>query len=288
MVATVACFGASVGTSVSSVDAAPAGDDAVVAFLARGVGNGHGRGLSQWGSFGRAIGGQDWTTILAAYYGGTQPGTASEPRLRVRLTGWDGVSVVGLISRDAKAAWKAPSTTTSSAQYSSIYAVEVSDGMFDVFGATSGPGVPAFVVPEVVLAKGATGQTVTQLQQLLAHLGFSPGPIDGQFGDRTEAALEAFQADEGLATDGIWQAPDWTAAAARLAAEDAPPWQKLTAGGPVAGPIRFSTSGFTQYLIEPDRASRRCTRVTVAPARYSSRAAMAAEFFPPTTTTRLR
>ena len=49
--------------------------------------------------------------------------------------------------------------------------------------------------------------------------------------------------------------------------------------------IRFSMSGFTQYLIDPDSRSRRWTRVTKAPARKSARAASAAELLPPTTTT---
>ncbi len=76
---------------VSTAVAAPAGDDEVIAFVVAGVGNGHGRGLSQWGSYGRAIDGQSWQQILAAYYGGTEPGNRNEDHLRVRLTGWDGV-----------------------------------------------------------------------------------------------------------------------------------------------------------------------------------------------------
>src|SRR5688572_31545843 len=34
------------------IDAAPPGSGQIVAYVARGVGNGHGRGLSQWGAFG--------------------------------------------------------------------------------------------------------------------------------------------------------------------------------------------------------------------------------------------
>ena len=54
-------FGALVAPPVAApAHAAPAGDDSVVAFLVRGVGNGHGRGMSQWGSFGRALAGETW------------------------------------------------------------------------------------------------------------------------------------------------------------------------------------------------------------------------------------
>lgn len=40
--------------------------------LLRGVGNGHGVGMSQWGAIGRARAGQDARAILAAYYPGTR------------------------------------------------------------------------------------------------------------------------------------------------------------------------------------------------------------------------
>jgi hypothetical protein len=239
MAAVVLSLGALVAPPAATrAEAAPAGDDSVVAFVVRGVGNGHGRGLSQWGSFGRAIAGQSWQDILAAYYGGTVPGTASKPDLRVRLTPWDGVSTVGVISRGGQAAWNGSATV-----HTSMYAVETSPNQFDVYGATSGFGCygsSAFVVPKVVLANGSVGQAVTQMQQLLAHFGFSPGPIDGIFGNQTEIALEAFQTHEGLLIDGTWDEADWNRAEQRLQGQDAPDWKLL--GGDVTGPIRFSTS----------------------------------------------
>jgi peptidoglycan hydrolase-like protein with peptidoglycan-binding domain len=36
----------------------------------------------------------------------------------------------------------------------------------------------------------------------LAARGFDPGPIDGDFGYNTEAAVAAFQATKGLVVDG--------------------------------------------------------------------------------------
>jgi uncharacterized protein len=41
-----------------------------------------------------------------------------------------------------------------------------------------------------------------EVQQLLADLGYDPGPIDGVMGPRTRAAIRAFQADVGLPVDG--------------------------------------------------------------------------------------
>ena len=40
--------------------------------VVRGMGNGHGVGMSQWGAIGRARAGQDARSILAAYYPGTR------------------------------------------------------------------------------------------------------------------------------------------------------------------------------------------------------------------------
>ena len=52
--------------------AAPAGDSQVVAFVARGLGNGHGRGLSQWGSYGFAKEGAGYRQIVDHYYRDTR------------------------------------------------------------------------------------------------------------------------------------------------------------------------------------------------------------------------
>jgi peptidoglycan hydrolase-like protein with peptidoglycan-binding domain len=59
------------------------------------------------------------------------------------------------------------------------------------------------------LARGATGPSVTALQQGLKR--FSPGPgaptdpggADGNFGPKTESAVRAYQAEHGIAVDGI-------------------------------------------------------------------------------------
>jgi uncharacterized protein (TIGR02594 family) len=41
------------------------------------------------------------------------------------------------------------------------------------------------------------------VQRRLQELAYSPGPVDGSFGPRTEAAVRAFQRDSGLPVDGM-------------------------------------------------------------------------------------
>lgn len=47
-----------------------------------------------------------------------------------------------------------------------------------------------------------TVRAVTNLQLMLADLGYSPGPIDGIYGSLTAAAVSIFQSDHSLTVDG--------------------------------------------------------------------------------------
>jgi N-acetylmuramoyl-L-alanine amidase len=44
---------------------------------------------------------------------------------------------------------------------------------------------------------------VSGTQARLKNLGYNPGPIDGRLGDRTRAAIRAFQTAKGLTVDGV-------------------------------------------------------------------------------------
>ena len=70
--ASLAVSVAATGIGAPTALAAPTADDSV-ALVLEGQGNGHGRGLSQWGSFGWATTyDKDWRWILDHYYGGTE------------------------------------------------------------------------------------------------------------------------------------------------------------------------------------------------------------------------
>jgi peptidoglycan hydrolase-like protein with peptidoglycan-binding domain len=45
-------------------------------------------------------------------------------------------------------------------------------------------------------------ETVKQVQQILADLGYAPGPVDGTMGDETQRAVSAFQRDRKITQNG--------------------------------------------------------------------------------------
>ena len=57
--------------------------------------------------------------------------------------------------------------------------------------------------PYAELKAGSKGPAVKDMQQKLKDAGFDPGPIDGAFGPKTKAAVEAYQKDKGLKVDAI-------------------------------------------------------------------------------------
>lgn len=60
------------------------------------------------------------------------------------------------------------------------------------------------------LKKGSQGSQVKTLQRLLNALGYDCGEVDGIFGHRTDGAVNVFQADNKLDTDGIVGKNTWT------------------------------------------------------------------------------
>lgn len=56
--------------------------------------------------------------------------------------------------------------------------------------------------PVIVQAGTGTSDRIKTAQEYLTTLGYQPGAPDGIFGPRTEAAIRAFQQDNGLPVDG--------------------------------------------------------------------------------------
>jgi N-acetyl-anhydromuramyl-L-alanine amidase AmpD len=75
------------------------------------------------------------------------------------------------------------------------------------------PSVPVAPVPPApapphdcaksTLKKGSSGECVKTAQSRLIHHGFEPGPVDGKFGAKTQAAVRYFQEVRKLKVDGV-------------------------------------------------------------------------------------
>jgi peptidoglycan hydrolase-like protein with peptidoglycan-binding domain len=63
---------------------------------------------------------------------------------------------------------------------------------------------------EPALRRGDSGEWVEYLQRLLVNAGYSPGTIDGEFGDATEQAVVSVQSSYGLTADGVVGPATWT------------------------------------------------------------------------------
>ena len=65
------------------------------------------------------------------------------------------------------------------------------------------PAMPVLDPQGRIIRPGYRGEDVKDLQQLLDLAGFDPGTLDGVYGERTQGAVEAFQAAYGgLRVDG--------------------------------------------------------------------------------------
>lgn len=68
---------------------------------------------------------------------------------------------------------------------------------------------PTFTKTKPILRRGCRGEAVKELQERLNYLLYSCGVVDGIFGDDTKDAVKAFQAERGLAVDGVVGQKTW-------------------------------------------------------------------------------
>lgn len=142
-------------TVKSNVDLTVGGEVTLI-----GHGNGHGRGMGQWGAFGYAKQGWSSTQILSHYYGGTTAGKVDNVDVSVILTGESSVNVfadAGLkVGEVAVAPGQAVSLSGSTATITDgcgggvVQTVELPRSL--VSPITAGPGRP---VPELLKMCGS-------------------------------------------------------------------------------------------------------------------------------------
>ena len=126
---------------------------------------------------------------------------------------------------------------------------------------------------------------VKTLQRSLRRLGWAPGPIDGLFGPRTEAAVLGFQAARGLAADGVAGPATWRTLAhalkqplrrgAGFATPNGSPrvralQRRLRRAGLRPGPVDGRYGPRTEAAVARLERSRRSTPAAGNPARATS------------------
>ncbi|MBF2037140.1 MAG: peptidoglycan-binding protein [Leptolyngbyaceae cyanobacterium T60_A2020_046] len=88
----------------------------------------------------------------------------------------------------------------------------------------------AQTAPRPTLRLGETGESVAELQGILALLGFYDGGIDGIFQTSTQDAVRAFQVEAGLDSDGIVGPATWNRLLPTPSTDFTPP--EITASTP--------------------------------------------------------
>jgi hypothetical protein len=236
-----AALGLTVLPFVAPTGPAEAAPSDIVAVVIEGTGNGHGRGMSQWGAYGWAVDeGKDWTWILNHYYGGTTLGSVNtaQKRIRVRLTALDGLGTVGVTSNSGGVKWGGATNI-------SMYAKSLGGNNYEVFGASSVacPASSTLVVPNGPVNQGANGNSVVQIQTFLNAFRI-PGDItltvDGDFGPLTASRLMDWQGDQGLPIGNVWDADDAARAGQLIGSgSGSAVWTSL---GTTTGPVVFTKS----------------------------------------------
>ncbi len=119
-----------------------------------------------------------------------------------------------------------------------------------------------------VLRIGARGEDVKELQRQLIAAGFDPGPVDGWFGPKTQAAVRAFQASRGITVDG-WVGPQtWGKLDPVSTGSAPPPVQTPPVNAPPppngGGPLATTTATTAAPGVEPVTSGSREERLQAA------------------------
>jgi Putative peptidoglycan binding domain len=131
----------------------------------------------------------------------------------------------------------------------------ISIGAGNLTGVTAAPSTP-------ILRLHSLGDLVVWAQEHLATAGITI-PIDGDYGPATQAAVESFQAAQGLTVDGIVGPATWTALLHYAPASVT--WMHTGAVVASAAAVRATRKGHRRLLMQvPKSASAHATRDEIA------------------------
>ena len=212
---------------------------------------GHGRGLMQ-------IDDRSWGSWLSSHNGGMDPASnimKGAEILRANLNAFHGNVKEALDAYNAGAGnvnkalrnGHDPDSVTTGHNYGSDVLKRMAQfrgvsngGSAGSTGSTGGATTPSkpttkptggttspSAVPHTLLKEGSRGASVLDAQKELKAAGFNPGPLDGVFGPKTQAAVKAFQKSHGLVQDGIVGPKTWGA----LKGDRFEPGKPSTGGG---------------------------------------------------------
>ena len=163
LAALVACL---VGASLLTVagPASPAAAYPAANIELKGHGNGHGRGMGQWGALGFALAGTTHTGILDYFYGGTVAGAIGNLSMSVRLARLDNLETVVVQEKGQATSSAHPGQT-----FTALRARMVAPATFEVASAPGCGGpwtVISAAIPGPITFASALGQTdrTTMLQ----------------------------------------------------------------------------------------------------------------------------
>lgn len=164
------------------------------------------------GSTGEAVRQLQATLTLMGFYQGAVDGSYSEST-QTAVTSFQAAAGIAADGIAGPSTWRkllpVPSDVTTTVAASPTPARTASPTP----AATPTPAVqqPAVPTGPPILRPGAEGSAVAQLQIELQTLGYYDGAIDGGYGEQTQAAVEAFQADKQLIVDAVVGPSTWNA-----------------------------------------------------------------------------
>ncbi len=126
---------------------------------------------------------------------------------------------------------------TDSVRVDSALAARVAAGFGERAAGITPQALESSTPPTLPVGGDVAGPTVLRVQVLLDRAGFSPGSIDGQWGDNAEKAVYWFQMSEGLRATGLVDEPTYRRLVERAGGEEQAVRRHRLTADEVAGPF---------------------------------------------------